>query len=127
MLTHRLLLTGSSGSYPASPPNSAPLPGRLSRPFKALGQAIVAGVETAALTSTMEPRVPDGPRPAIASFANKRGANREAAGLMRLNLIAPLIGSPVCRCSLCASRRATQLAQALQDKFGSLTPAGSVQ
>jgi hypothetical protein len=36
-------------------------------------------------------------------------------------------GSLVCRCSVCASRRATQLAQALQDKFGSRTPMGGIQ
>jgi hypothetical protein len=36
-------------------------------------------------------------------------------------------GSPVCRCSACASRRATQLAQALERKFGSLAPAVRVQ
>jgi hypothetical protein len=77
MLTHCLLLISSSSSYHASLPSSAPLPGLLSRPFKALGQATVAWVEVAALTSTMEPRGPDGPRPVIASFANKRGANRK--------------------------------------------------
>jgi hypothetical protein len=76
MLTHRLLLIRSSSSYHASLPNSAPLPGHLSRPFEALGQATVVWGETAASTSTMEPRVPDGPRPAIASFANRRLANR---------------------------------------------------
>jgi hypothetical protein len=44
---------------------------------------------------------------------------------MRLkNMMVPPGGSPVCRCSVCASRRATQLAQALQEKFGSLTPLG---
>jgi hypothetical protein len=127
MLTHRLLLIRSSGSYRASPPSSAPLPGRLNRPFKALGQATVAGVATAALTSTMEPRVPDGPRPAIASFANKGTENRGGPGPMTPSLMVPFLGSPVCRCSLCASRRATQLVQALQDKFGSLTPARRVQ
>ena len=73
MLTHFLLLIRSSSSYRASLPNSAPLPGHLSPPFKAGGQATVAWVETAASTSTMEPREPDGPRPAIASFANRRG------------------------------------------------------
>ena len=30
----------------------------------------------------------------------------------------PLAGPPLCRCAVCASRRATQLAQALQNKFG---------
>jgi hypothetical protein len=43
------------------------------------------------------------------------------------NRLVPPTGSPVCRCSLCASRRATQLTQALQRKFGSHTPAESVQ
>jgi len=47
---------------------------------------------------------------------------------MRLeNMVPPLTGSPVCRCSVCASRRATRLAQDLQDKFGPLTPAGGIQ
>jgi hypothetical protein len=32
--------------------------------------------------------------------------------------------SPVCRCSVCASRRATQLTQALEEKFGSRTRRG---
>jgi hypothetical protein len=128
MLTHRLLLIRSSGSYHASPPNNAPLPGRLSRPFKAQGQATVAGVETAALTSTMEPRALDGPRPVIASFANKRSASRRGyLSYEAKNMMVPLIGSPICRCSVCASRRATRLAQDLQDKFGSLTPAGRIQ
>jgi hypothetical protein len=47
---------------------------------------------------------------------------------MRLkNMMVPPGGSPVCRCSVCTSRRATQLAQALQEKFGSLTPLGRIQ
>jgi hypothetical protein len=42
---------------------------------------------------------------------------------MRLkNRMMPLGGSPVCRCSVCASRRAAQLTLALQEKFGALTP-----
>ena len=76
MLTHCLLLIKSSSSYHASLPSSAPLPGHLSRPFKALGQATAAWAETAASTSTMKPRGPDGPRLAIASFGNKGSASR---------------------------------------------------
>jgi hypothetical protein len=43
------------------------------------------------------------------------------------NMVAPLTGSPVCPCFVCARRRATQLAQALQNKFGSLTAIESIQ
>jgi hypothetical protein len=32
-------------------------------------------------------------------------------------MMARLAGPPPCRCAACASRRATQLAQALQEKF----------
>jgi hypothetical protein len=129
MLTHSSLLIRSSGSYRASPPNNAPWPGHRSHLFKVPGQATVAGEGTVALTSIMEPRVPDGPRPAIASFANKRSANTKGLeSLMRLeNRMVSPGGSPVCRCSMCASRRATQLTQALESKFGSKTPTQRIQ
>jgi len=129
MLTHPLLLIRSSSSYPASPPNSAPWPGHRSRHFKVPGQATVAGEGTAALTSITEPRVPAGPRPAIASFANKKSVNQRAGrGHMRLeNRMVSPGGSPVCRCSMCASRRVTQLTQDLESKFGSKTPSQRIQ
>jgi hypothetical protein len=73
MLPHCSLSIRSSCSYRSSRTNSVLLPGHRSRPFKAMGLATAAQVETVALTSTMEPRVPDGPRHAIASFTNKRG------------------------------------------------------
>jgi hypothetical protein len=42
-------------------------------------------------------------------------------------MMVSLGGQPVCRCSLCASRRATQLAQALERKFGSQAPGERIQ
>jgi hypothetical protein len=33
-------------------------------------------------------------------------------------IMAHLAASPACRCAVCAARRATQLTQALEDKFG---------
>ena len=37
-------------------------------------------------------------------------------------IMARLAASPACRCAVCAARRATQLTQALQDKFGRPRP-----
>jgi hypothetical protein len=37
-------------------------------------------------------------------------------------IMARLAASPACRCAVCAARRATQLTQALQDKFGPPRP-----
>jgi hypothetical protein len=34
-------------------------------------------------------------------------------------MIVRLSGAPVCRCAVCTERRAAQLTQALQNKFGS--------
>ena len=34
-------------------------------------------------------------------------------------MIERLAGPPVCRCAICTERRAAQLTQALQNKFGS--------
>lgn len=118
----------SFATYHASPPNSAPSPGRRNHPFKVPEQGTAAWVETVASTSTMEPRVPDGPRHGIVSFGNKDPRTKEAANLMRLkNRLMSPGSSPVCRCSVCASRRTTQLTQALQDKFGSLTLTRRIQ
>lgn len=41
-------------------------------------------------------------------------------------MVARLARSAACRCAVCASRRATQLTQALQDKFGSAPAAGRI-
>jgi hypothetical protein len=37
-------------------------------------------------------------------------------------IMARLAASPACQCAVCAARRATQLTQALQDKFGPPRP-----
>jgi hypothetical protein len=37
-------------------------------------------------------------------------------------IMARLAASPACQCAACAARRATQLTQALQDKFGPPRP-----
>jgi hypothetical protein len=96
MLTHYL------------PSNSDPSPGLLSRPSRAPAQAIAAWAGTVVLISTAKPRVPDGRKPVIAGTGSRRG-------YMSLD---PLAGPTLCRCVVCASRRAAQLAQALQNKFG---------
>jgi hypothetical protein len=96
MLTHYL------------PMNSDPSPGLPSRPSRAPAQVTAAWVETVVLTSTAKPRVPDGRKRVIVGTGSGRG-------YMSLD---PLAGPTLCRCAVCASRRAAQLAQALQNKFG---------
>jgi hypothetical protein len=96
MLTHYL------------PMNSDPSPGLPSRPSRAPAQVTAAWVETVVLTSTAKPRVPDGRKRVIVGTGSGRG-------YMSLD---PLAAPTLCRCAVCASRRAAQLAQALQNKFG---------
>jgi hypothetical protein len=88
--------------------NSDPSPGLPGRPSRAPAQATAASVETVVLISTAKPRVPDGRKPVIVGTGSRRG-------FMSLD---PLAGPGLCRCAVCASRRAAQLAQALQNKFG---------
>ena len=90
------------------PMNSDPSPGLPSRPSRAPAQVTAAWVETVVLTSTAKPRVPDGRKPVIVGTGS-------SGGYMSLD---PLAGPTLCRCAVCASRRAAQLAQALQSKFG---------
>jgi hypothetical protein len=42
-------------------------------------------------------------------------------------MIVRLAGPPVCRCAVCAERRAAQLTQALQSKFGSAPAARRIR
>lgn len=93
---------------PCLPMNSDPSPGLPSRPSRAPAQVTAAWVETVVLISTAKPRVRDGRKRVIVGTGNRRG-------YMSLD---PLAGPPLCRCTVCASRRAAQLAQALQNKFG---------
>jgi hypothetical protein len=78
------------------------------------------------LTSTAKPPVPVGGRPGIAGTVSRRDALIHNP-LMFDTMIERLAGPPVCRCAICAERRAARLTQALQNKFGSASALGSIR
>jgi hypothetical protein len=111
-------LRRSSQSFRTLPSSCAHSPGLLNHHSKASAHATVAWVETVALTSTAKPRGPGGGEPVIAGTGSRGSAGARIPTPVTFDAtIARLAGTPACRCSVCASRRASQLTQAMRNKF----------
>ena len=127
--THPAPLMRSSPSFRTLASNSAPSPGLRSRPSKALAHTTAARVETVVLTLTARPPVPDGSRPVISGTASRgsyRVGSSDTEGAIGPEAMLPgLTAGTACRCAGCEWRRATQMTQALRNKFGNgLAPLG---
>jgi len=115
--------------YRTLQPNSAPLPGLLSRPLKAPVHTTAASGETVVWISIAGPPVPGGSRPVIAGIASSGRCNFSPVyapeNVFRPDaMLAGLIsGAPFCCCAS-QSRRPTGLPPALRKKIWSGPCAG---